>query len=127
MHPERRRKKAGVPVKYPSPCSDRKVSLTLILIRCEVPFALLHIDAIAFGQLVAYPLGDVLGRRVAGKHFIQVGMVELRLDAFLDELEVNHHPVLVEFACLAIDRNGPVVAMKLAAFAGIRQLQSVAG
>ena len=45
----------------------------------------------------------------------------------LDEFEVNDHSVLVEFASLAIDRDGPVVTMQLAALAGIGQLQMVAG
>ena len=79
-----------MPVKCPSPCSEMNVSLIFILlVGCHVALRLLHIYAIALGELVANPLGDVLGCGVAGKHLVEVRMVQLRLDALLDELGLS--------------------------------------
>ena len=100
---------------------------TFNFVRRCVALALLHIDAIAFGNLVANPSGDVLGGGVAGQHLVEVGMVKLRLDVLLDKLEVNNHAVLVEFASLAIDGDCPVVSVHPGALAWIGQLQMVAG
>ena len=54
-------------------------------------------------------------------------MVELRLDALLDEFEIDDHAVLIQLASLAIDGDGPIVAVQLATLTGIRQLKMVAG
>ena len=98
-----------------------------LLVRCHVAFALLHIDTIALWQLVAHPLGDVLGCRVARKHFVEVDVVKLRCDAPGDFLIVNNHSVGVQLLGFAVNCDDPIVTMQLAAFAGIGQLEAMAG
>ena len=79
------------------------------------------------GQQTGDNSGDNQGGGVAGKHLVEVRMVQLRLDALLDEFEVGDHPVLVEFLGFAVDRDGPVMAMQIAALARVGELQMVAG
>ena len=73
------------------------------------------------------PAGDVLCRGVAGKHFVQVPVVQLMLHLFFDVGEVGHHAVSVQFAGAAMNSDDPVVAVQVFAFAGIGESQAVGG
>lgn len=77
--------------------------------------------------MIADPFGDILGRRVEGKDIVQVLMVELGLDRFLDVTEIDNHTVRVECRGLTIDGDDPVVTVQVLALAGIGEAQVVRG
>ena len=54
-------------------------------------------------------------------------MVEGAMHQTFNLSKINHHAVLVQFLGLAVNRDGPIVSVQLAALAGIGKLQVVAG
>lgn len=101
--------------------------IAIFYIGGSITVAFLHGGLVALWYLVHTPTGDILSRRVEGQHVIQVLMVKLAMNLLLDMLEVAHHAVGVEFFCLAKHLNMPVMAVKVLAFAGIGELQAMAG
>lgn len=95
------------------------LGLFVSLVACHVALAFLHVHAVAVGNLLADPAGNVLGRGVEGEKFVEIAVVEIRGDVLLDVAEIGHHPVGVELARTAVDSHNPVVAVQAAAFAFI--------
>lgn len=93
--------------------------LFVSLVACHVALAFLHVHAVAVGNLLADPAGNVLGRGVEGEKLVEIAVVEIRGDVLLDVAEIGHHPVGVELARTAVDSHNPVVAVQAAAFAFI--------
>ena len=52
-------------------------------------------------------------------------MVQLVGDTALDFGEIDHHTIMVQFTCLAMDGYLPVMSMQLCAFAGVVQFEAV--
>ena len=95
------------------------------LVRGDIAGGLLDVDAVAVGDLLLAPVGDILGRGIAAYHVVDDLVVESVDDLALDLGEVHHHTVMVQLLGLAIDSDLPVVTMQLGALAGVVQLQLV--
>jgi hypothetical protein len=95
------------------------------LVRGDIAGGLLDVDAVAVGDLLLAPVGDILGRGIAAYHIIDDLVVESVDDLALDLGEVHHHTVMVQLLGLAIDSDLPVVTMQLGALARVIQFQSV--
>lgn len=54
-------------------------------------------------------------------------MVQPILDQLLDAGEIDDHAILVQRLGLAINRDDPIMPMKVLALAGIRQVQAMGG
>lgn len=99
---------------------DEKVlSLLLYYIGCNVTFAFFDIHAIAGVNLVTYPAGNVFGSRIEWQELVEIAVVKVSGDTFLDVREVYHHSVGIKFASPAVYCHYPVVSVKTAAFARI--------
>lgn len=66
------------------------------------------------------PLGNVFRRRIHGQDGIEVLMVELFYH-ILDMMEVDDHPIFIQFFPAAGHFNDPVVPVKAGTFAFIRK------
>lgn len=95
------------------------------LVACGVTLAFLNVDAVAVRGLFTDPSGYVLGRRVEGEEFVEISVVKIGGDAFLDVAEINHHTVGVKFLCPAVDGDNPVMAVQTGAFALVGQIEAV--
>lgn len=91
----------------------------------RVALRLLESHLVTLGYLVGDPSGQVLRRGVKVEHLVQVTVVQLVLDEFLDMAEIDDHAVIVQLFCLAIDDGNPVMAVQVAAFAFIVEFQLV--
>ena len=78
------------------------------------------------GDLLADPAGDVFSRGVEGEEFVEISVVEIGRDAFLDVAEIGHHAVGVELTRTAVHSHNPVVAVETAAFAFVGKFETVA-
>lgn len=79
-------------------------------------------------DLLADPVGEVLRRRVETlQHIVEDGVVQPILDQLLDAGEIDDHAILVQRLGLAINRDDPIMPMKVLALAGIRQVQAMGG
>ena len=101
--------------------------VAILYVGGSIAVAFLDGGLIALWYLVHTPAGDILSRWVEGQQLVQASMVKLAMNLFLDMLEVAYHTVSVQFLCLAEHLNMPVMAVKVLAFAGIGEHQSVAG
>ena len=101
--------------------------LAIFNIGGRVPVAFLNGGLVALWNLVHTPTGDILSRRVEGQQFIKASMVEVAMNLLLDMLEVTHHAVGVQFSGLAKHLDMPVMAVEVMAFAGIGEIQAMAG
>ena len=99
---------------------------TVVHVGGGVSLALLHNGLVAFRKLFHYPSGNVLSGRVEGEELVEVSMVEITMNLLLDECEVDDHPILVQLLGLAENLDDPVVTMKPAALALIREVEVVA-
>ena len=95
------------------------------LVRGDVAGGLLDVDAVAVGDLLLAPVGDILGRGIAAYHVVDDLVVESVDDLALNLGEVHHHAVMVQLLGLAIDSDLPIVAVQLGALARIIQFQAV--
>ena len=86
------------------------------LIACYVALALLHDGLIALRNLIYTPTGNILGRRIERKHFVQVFVVHLTFNLSFYLGEVDYHAILVQFPGLAEQGDDPIVTMKILAF-----------
>ncbi len=120
-------KTAGVPVKWPSPCTEQKISLIFNFVGCLIVLTLYHIHAPGCGDLLTYPSGNVLGCGIEGENLVEIGVVESVGNLLLDVGEVGHHAVFVELAGAAVDGDQPIVAVDLLTLALVRELELVAG
>lgn len=100
------------------------IFFVFIILR-QVPLAFLNNDLVAERHLVANPFRHVFGCRVKIHHVVDVGVVELFHDYLLDVREVDNHSVIVESLALAENGHKPVMAVKVAALARIREFQTV--
>ena len=66
------------------------------------------------------PLGNVFRRRIHGQDGIEVLMVELFYH-ILDMMEVDDHPIFIQFFPAAGHFNDPVVPVKAGTFAFLRK------
>ena len=114
----------------PSPSMDVKISFTLMLTRrarrCGVALGFLDGDLVAsLAHLVAYPAGDVLRCGVEIEDVVEIAVIQLVVDQFLDVGEIVDHAVLVQGLGPAVYGHDPVVAVQPLAFAVVVEREVV--
>ena len=77
------------------------------------------------GHGVANPFGDIFCRRIEVEDIVQVLMVHLGMDQFLDFLKIDDHAVAVQCFGLAGHIDDPVMSMEMLALAFIVEDQVV--
>ncbi len=91
----------------------------------HVVFRFFHFYFKTGGDLLANPVGDVLGGWVERQDIVEVLMVEFRLDRLFDMAEIDNHAILVQRERAAVNGDYPIVTMRMFAFTGIGQSQAV--
>ena len=76
-------------------------------------------------DLFTNPAGHIFGCRIQVHYIVQELVIKLSLHDFLDMRKIDHHPVFIERFALAKHRDNPVVAMKSAALAFVREREFV--
>ena len=92
------------------------MALLIFFVDGNIAFTLLHHGLITQRYLFRHPPCDVLCRGVEREHFVKIGMVERFLNLLLDEREVHHHTVGIQFTGLTKDCDLPIMAMNACAF-----------
>ena len=98
---------------------------SVALVRGDVAFAFLNIDAVAVGHVVAYPAGNIFGCGVEGQHFVEVGVVQSVHHRAFDVRKVGDHAVGVQLGRTAVHGDYPIVPVCIGAFAVVGQRQAV--
>ncbi len=96
-------------------------------IRSGVALRFPDVDAIAVWHVLAYPAGDVFGRRVERHDIVQTGVVERLHDRALDVGEVGDHAVCIKFHGSAVYGYDPIVAVEAGALAFVVERKTVCG
>lgn len=63
----------------------------------------------------------ILSRRVEGQQFVKIAVVQIAVNGFLDVRIVNHHTILIHFAGCQKNGDSPVMTVKTATLAVVRQ------
>ena len=101
------------------------LSVFVALVDGAVVFRLVDTHFVAVFHVVADPAGDILRRGVHVQYFVDILMVKRIFYHLFDVGKVGDHTVLVQFACLAINHDNPVVPVQCLAFALVTEVEIV--
>src|SRR5574344_2000117 len=108
--------------------SPRRIARkSVFFINCKITEAFLHFHPVAVVNLVTDPFCNIFSSRVERQKFVQIAMVQITVDTAFYLREIHHHSVAVKFLGFAEYLDCPVVAVQLAAFAGVGECQRMAG